>query len=306
MRLAVDIGATKTAFGIFDDAHKMAHRAEEPTATDDWKGLADTVVSNIAKIENRYQLVGSIGVSIAGTIDPRDGIASCANIPSISGRNLGDDLGQLLGRKVLIRNDAECLALAEATHGAGRHYRQVFAIILGSGIGGAIVTDGRLLSGATGQIGEWGHGNRIDHLVALHNLNSRACGCGRRNCLDLFGAGLGMANIHEDLSATRSTAREILSSWHSGNAAATKTVDTFIEIVSSQLVLAINVIDPEIVPVAGGLSNDTELVAALDEATRTKSLGQIDRPLIVPAENSVHGCLLGASLLGGDSVGNTS
>lgn len=297
MRIAIDIGATKTAFGVFDDAHKMIHRVEAPTATNDWHNLADTLVSTIEKIENEFRLAGSIGVSIAGTVDPRDGTASCANVPSISRHNLAGDLGELLGRQLHIRNDAECLALAEAVHGAGQHYRLVFAIVLGSGIGGAIVTDGHLLTGATGRIGEWGHGNRIDHLVARHKLKSRTCGCGRRNCLDLFGAGLGMANIHEDLAMTRSTAKEILAGWHAGAAAAIKTVDAFIEIVSSQLVLAINVIDPDIVPVAGGLSNDPDLIAALDQATRTKSLGRIDRPLVVPAENNIHGCLLGASLL---------
>lgn len=297
MRLAIDIGATKTAFGLFDGACKLIHRIEQPTATGDWQELADTLLPSIKEIENQYVLADAVGVSIAGTIDPRTGIASCANIFSISGRNLDGDLTQLLGRKVLVRNDAECLALAEAVHGAGRQHSQVFAIVLGSGIGGAIVSNGRLLNGATGQIGEWGHGNHIHHLVARYDLKSRNCGCGRRNCLDLFGAGLGMANIHEDLSATRTTAKEILAEWHNGAAAAVKTVETFIEIVSSQLVLAINVIDPDIVPVAGGLSNDAELISLLDKATRAKSLGQIDRSLIVPAENNIHGCLLGASLL---------
>jgi N-acetylglucosamine kinase len=306
LRLAVDIGATKTAFGVFDDAHNLAHLLEEPTETSDWNSFASSLESSIAQIEGQYQTGDSIGVSIAGTVDPRNGMASCANVPSISDRDLAEDLRHLTGRKIYVQNDAKCLGLAEAVHGAGQHYRQVFAIVLGSGIGGAIVVDGHLITGATGQIGEWGHGNHIDHLVARHNLKSRTCGCGRRNCLDLFGAGFGMANIHEDLSRSRSTAREILALWHAGDADAILTVDTFIEIVSSQLVLALNVIDPDIVPVAGGLSNDPTLIGALDQASRTKSLGQLDRPLIVPAENNVHGCLLGASLLHRDKNGQTS
>ncbi len=303
-RIAIDIGATKTAFGVFDDTHTLIHRVEAPTATNDWHTLADTLVSNIKNIDDEFHLDDSVGVSIAGTINPRDGTALCANVPSISRPNLAGDLGQLLGRCLYIRNDAECLALAEAVHGAGQDHRQVFAIVLGSGIGGAIVANGHLLTGATGRIGEWGHGNRIDHLVERHDLKPRTCGCGRRNCLDLFGAGLGMANIHADLAMKHSTAKEILAMWHAEAKAAIKTVDTFIEIVSSQLALAINVIDPDIVPVAGGLSNDADLIAALDRATRTKSLGQFDRPLVVPAKNNIHGCLLGASLLASQTAGN--
>jgi N-acetylglucosamine kinase len=302
-QLAIDIGATKTAFGIFSNEGELIHLQEEPTETSDWDAFATMLQANVAQIEEQFGAVDSIGISIAGTVDPRNGIAACANVPSISGRNLASDLEQLTGRKVRLGNDAECLGLAEAIHGAGQHYRHVFAIVLGSGIGGSIIIDGRLITGATGQIGEWGHGNHIDHLVARYALESRQCGCGRRNCLDLFGAGLGMANIHEDLSGTRTTAMEILSLWHAADAAATETVTTFVEIVSSQLVLAVNVIDPDIVPVAGGLSNDQALIEALDQATRARSLGRIERPLIVPAKNNVHGCLLGASLLREENTG---
>lgn len=302
-QLAIDVGATKTAYGLFDHELELVHLQEEPTEKIDWDAFATMLQSNVAQIEEQFGAVDSIGVSIAGTVDPRNDIAACANVPSISGRTLGSDLEQLTGRTIRLGNDAECLGLAEAIHGAGQRHRHVFAIVLGSGIGGSIIIDGHLITGATGQIGEWGHGNHIDHLVARYDLDSRNCGCGRRNCLDLFGAGLGMANIHQDLSGTHKTAREILSLWHAGDAAATKTVSTFVEIVSSQLVLAINVIDPDIVPVAGGLSNDHRLIGELDQATRTRSLGRIERPLIVPAENNIHGCLLGASLLADKRTG---
>ncbi len=304
-QLAIDIGATKTAFGIFDGECELTHLREEPTEKSNWDAFAAMLQSNVAQIEEQFGAVDSIGISIAGTVDPRSDIAACANVPSISGRTLASDLEQLTGRTIRLRNDAECLGLAEAIHGAGQHYRHVFAIVLGSGIGGSIIIDGRLIMGATGQIGEWGHGNHIDHLVARYDLESRKCGCGRRNCLDLFGAGRGMANIHQDLSGTQKGAREISSLWHAGDTAATKTVDTFVEIVSSQLVLAVNVIDPDIVPVAGGLSNDHRLIEELDQATRAKSLGRTARPLIIPAENNVHGCLLGASLLRDESSGTS-
>lgn len=297
LRLAIDIGATKTAFGFFGESSEPVFLHEEPTPLTDWQSFIDMLQRNIVSIEEKFETISDLGISVAGTVDPRTGIVACANVPSISQRSLEKAIEELMGKPVFLKNDAECLALAEALQGRGQSYRIVFAIILGSGIGGAIVIDSGLLSGATGQIGEWGHGNAIDHLVEKHGLESRQCGDGRRNCLDLFGAGLGMSNIHQDLYGKRLDARDILALWHDEDAAAAKTVATYIDIVSSQLALVINVIDPDIVPVAGGLSNDARLIAELDIATRAQTLGRIERPLIVPAELKEYGCLLGAAML---------
>lgn len=296
-RLAMDIGATKIAFASFDSGGEPEFVLEVPTESSHWERLAQSLESGIRQAEDTVGRVAEIGVSVGGTVDPRTGNVACANIPAISGRDLKAELERLTGRPVFLKNDAECLALAEATGGIGQSYGNVFAIILGSGIGGALVVNSKLITGATGQLGEWGHGNQIDHLVEKHKLTSRVCGCGRRNCLDLFGAGLGMANIHADLSHESKNAKQILHDWGTGDPGAAKTIRTYIDIVSSQLVSVINVIDPDIVPVAGGLSQNAPLIEEIDKATRARSLGQFDRPLIVPANNRKNGCLYGASLL---------
>jgi len=299
MKLAIDIGATKTAFGVFDGSSDAVHSQQVATPTDDWADFQRVVLENVHACSQATSLIQEIGVSVGGMIDPSDQIVSCANIPSISGRELGRDLSSLLGQPVFIRNDAECLALAESTFGVGKDFRQVFAIILGSGIGGAISDNKRLLSGATGRMGEWGHGNRLDPQVAAHSLKPRTCGCGHRNCLDLFGAGLGMSNLHADLFDVRRSAHEILNAWRRNSEDAVRTVAVFLDLVSEQLALAINVIDPDIVPVAGGLANDKRLIEKLDSMVRTRTIGKNAKPLVVQATHRNQGCLLGASLLTG-------
>ena len=297
-QLAVDIGATKTAFAVYAPDGCCRHQHIERTASSEWQAFLAMFDCGLAAIRSQGVDVSEIGVSVAGTIDPLTGNVNCANVPSITGRDLARDLGTHTGCTVRIRNDAECFALAEAHNGTGNGYDSVFAVILGSGIGGAIVANGQLLGGATGQVGEWGHGNDVSPLVEKYGLRHRECGCGRRNCLDLFGAGLGMANIHEDLFGRTASAKDILAAVQKDEPDAARTVSVFVDIVSSQLAQAINVLDPHIVPVAGGLSRDAKLIAELDSATRARSLGRLERPLIVPATHNEFGCLYGASLLG--------
>jgi N-acetylglucosamine kinase len=300
MKLAIDIGATKIAFGLFDGGSQPNHYQEVATPTESWDEFQQVVIANTSGGDVSNDTFEEVGVSVGGMVNPADQVVSCANIPAISGRNLGRDLAQLLGRPVFLRNDAECLALAESRFGVGRDYRQVFAVILGSGIGGAISVNDRLMSGATGRMGEWGHGNLLDAWVDKFSLKSRTCGCGRRNCLDLFGAGLGMSNIHSDQFGVEQSAREILAAWHDDSSEATKTVEIFLTMVSEQLALAINIIDPDIVPVAGGLSNDQRLIERIDTMVRARTIGKTSEALVIPAQHQEHGCLLGASLL--DSI----
>lgn len=174
----------------------------------------------------------------------------------------------------------------------------VFGIVLGSGIGGGLIVNRRIIVGRSGFSGEWGHGNQIEGDLERFRLTRRECGCGSGVCLDLFGAGLGLANIYEDYSGIGSNAQDIVERWERGEATATAAIDTYIRLVSRQLTVVANVLDPHLMPVGGGLSNAPRLIAALDTAVRAKSLGSHPEPLIVPGKYNRSGCLLGASLLG--------
>jgi N-acetylglucosamine kinase len=294
--MAIDIGATKTEFACFDKEQRVRFSLVAPTPNNTWEDFTAFLLESLDGAENECGPIEDVGVSIAGMINPL-GEVYCANLTFLSGRTLQSELGDVLGRPVIIANDAICFALAEARAGIAAGFKNVFALILGSGIGGALIINQAAVIGASGFTGEWGHGNRLDHTIDALGLTSRLCGCGGKNCLDLFGAGIGMTNIHFDYTGEQSDAQTILSSWHQADEQATKTIDTFVHLVSDALALVVNVVDPQVMPVGGGLSNDTRLIAYLDTETRRKSLGKLDSELIVPGQHNANGCLLGASLL---------
>jgi len=297
MRLAIDIGATKTEFGCFDDDFVARYTQLTPTPNTTWEAFLDLLLNTIASAEDEVGPIDDIGVSIAGMISPPGGEVYCANLEFLSGKKLQDELQRTLHRPVVMANDAACFALAETTAGIATGYQNVFGLILGSGIGGAAIINGQKVSGGSGFAGEWGHGNRLDHAIESLHLTGRQCGCGGSNCLDLFGAGIGMTNIYFDYSGETNSARSILSSWHANDDLASKTIEAFVHLVSDALALVVNIVDPQIMPVGGGLSNDGDLIAYLDAETRRKSLGKLKNELIIPGKYNTNGCLLGASFL---------
>ena len=242
----------------------------------------------------------AVAISITGVIDPDSGIATVANIPAIDGRNLARDLGEWLGRPVLVANDADCFVLAEAHAGAGRGHRVVFGAILGTGVGGGIVVDGQLHRGAGGLAGEWGHGTVIATKVSVppHELAHFPCGCGRTGCVDTVGGARGIERLHRSLHGVGLDSLRIIELWNAGDAAAAQTVDLYVELVAQPLALVVNVVGPHIIPVGGGLGNSAPLIARLDAAVRGRILRQTDRPLVVPAQLTADAGLIGAASLG--------
>ena len=301
MRLAIDIGATKTAMAWFDEKLRLHFSTSFLTERYNWDIFQGGILTNMKLARKKGFQADDIGISVAGVVDPVTLRVQSANIPALTDRNLGREISDASGCPTYVRNDGECLALAEAITGAGSDYRTVFAIILGSGVGGALVVNSRLLRGATGQGGEWGHGNALDSIVSHYGLTDRVCGCGRRNCLDLFGAGLGLSNIHKDLSGETTVAKDIVTRWSEGDNLCERTITVFLEIVSSQLAFTVNIVNPEIIPVGGGLANSDVLVTRLDELTREKMLGGANRSIVVPAHRVNDGCIVGAALLSKDN-----
>jgi N-acetylglucosamine kinase len=227
-------------------------------------------------------------------VDPLTGRMRVANIPCLDGRAAAADLEGVLHRPVRILNDADCFALAEATLGAGRGHRCVFGVILGTGVGGGLVMDGRIVTGAGGFAGEWGHGPVLN----AARVPWFPCGCGQSGCVDTIGGARGIERLHRFLTGQSHPSQAIVAAWRAGDAAATETVAVWAELVSGPLAMVLNVTGSSVVPVGGGLSNAPDLVAVLDRATRARVLRSSDRPLLVPAELSVEPGLIGASLAG--------
>lgn len=243
-----------------------------------------------------------VAISIAGVIDPADGRIKCANIPCIDGRPLAADLAAELNLPVWIANDADCFALAEAHAGAGRGHANVFGLILGTGVGGGLVIDGRLIGGPGGFAGEWGHGPVAAHFAGTppQAIPRFACGCGQTGCLDAIGGARGLERLHAALhpAAPARDSKQIIDAWQDGDTEAARTIDCFVDILAGPLAMLVNTIGASVLPVGGGLSNSAPLIAMLDQAVRARILRKTAAAIIVPGLSGAEAGLIGAAWLG--------
>lgn len=230
-----------------------------------------------------------LALSVAGVVDPDSQRIKVANIACADGRALGPDLEAALGLPVKVLNDADCFALAEARHGAGRGHRSVFGIILGTGVGGGLVIDGRVVQGAGGFAGEWGHGPVLTGDLAL------PCGCGQSGCLDTIGGARGIERLHGLLGHGLAGSEEIVAGWRRGEAAACDTVAVWTERMAGPLAMVLNVVGASVVPAGGGLSRAADLIAHLDRAVRARVLRPTGAALLRPAECAGEPGLIGAA-----------
>ena len=297
MIVCFDIGGTtiKGAIAYAPDDIRPVPRIQTPkTSFEDFAADLKSV------IDNSGGTPACVSLSIAGVIDADTGRATVANIPSIHGRALKDELEQALGLPVIVSNDADCFVMAESEIGSGRGHRVVFGVILGTGVGGGLVIDGRLINSEGGFAGEWGHGpvaaTRAGNPPV--ELPRFECGCGLTGCIDAIGSARGMEKLHMHLHRQDMTSEEIIAAWLGGNPDAARTIDILVDILASPLAMVINVTGATIVPVGGGLSNSRELLATLDEAVRARILRRFARPLVVPAICRIEPGLIGSAVLG--------
>jgi N-acetylglucosamine kinase len=179
---------------------------------------------------------------------------------------------------------------------------------MGTGIGGGLAIDGRLVRGAGGVTGEWGHGPIVNTTVELHgetlHIPRFSCGCGQSGCADTVGGARGIERLHHFLHGCEETSYRILEDWQAKEVKAVKTVALWLELIADPLALSVNVTGASIVPVGGGLASVTSLIHALDMAVRKRILNRFDYPLVTPALRQEDGGLVGAAVLGHQSVGN--
>ncbi|NPD16010.1 ROK family protein [Xinfangfangia sp. D13-10-4-6] len=296
MILCFDIGGTaiKTAEAFAQDDIRPGGRV--PTPGHD---LAAFIAVLRAAIENASTPPEGLAFSIAGVIDPETGLATVANIPCLTGLHLQSTLETALGLPVILGNDADCFALAEATLGAGAGHAVVFGIIIGTGVGGGVVVRGELINASGGFAGEWGHGPVAQRIIGETVLPAIPCGCGQVGCLDAICSARGMERLHAILNpCATASSEEIVALWQDGQASASRTIEIWLELMAGPLAMVQNMLGAGIMAVGGGLSNARPLIAALDHAVRARILQHYDRPLIVPAQCAIEPGLVGAAVLG--------
>ncbi|CDZ47374.1 ROK family protein [Neorhizobium galegae] len=303
----VDIGGSFMKFAVSPAPGALVPLEKVATPAANWDDLAASLATLIERNAQAGDPTSPLALSIAGLIDPRAGVATSANIPCITGRRIGEELSGILGRPVLAANDADCLTLAEANEGAGRGHAVVFCAIMGTGIGGGLAIDGRLVRGAGGVTGEWGHGPILNTTVEIGgetlHIPRLSCGCGQSGCVDTIGGARGIERLHNFLHGCEETSYRILEDWQADEARAARTVAVYLELIADPLALSVNVTGASIVPVGGGLASVTPLIDALDRAVRKRILNRFDHPLVTPALRQEDGGLVGAAVLGHQSAG---
>lgn len=249
--LGIDLGGTKIEVAVLDETGQERLRRRIPTPQGDYAATLEAVGVLVEEAEAEMGCACRVGVGTPGAISPDTGLIKNANSTCLNGKPLQRDLAQRLGREVRLANDANCLALSEALDGSGSGKGVVFTVILGTGTGGGIVVDGRILKGANAIAGEWGH-NPLPW-PGDEERPGPACYCGRHGCLETFLSGPGLAHDHARHGG-QGSAEDIVAMAMAGDASARGSLDRHADRLARGLACVINLLDPDVIVLGGGVS----------------------------------------------------
>lgn len=251
-RIGVDLGGTKIEAAAIDRDGRVHARRRVASPAGDYAGTIAAVAGLVHGIETELDAGLTVGVGIPGTLTSATGLVKNANSTWLIGRPLGRDLEAALGRPVRLANDANCFALSEASDGAAAGLANVFGVILGTGVGGGVVIDGRIVVGANAIGGEWGH-NPLPWPRA-DELPGPRCYCGRTGCIETFLSGPGLAADHRAHGDGQASGEHIAAAAKAGDAACRATLDRHADRLARALAHVINILDPDAIVLGGGLS----------------------------------------------------
>ncbi len=257
VRIGVDLGGAKIeAIALGAEGGTLARR-RVATPAHDYRAIVAAVAKLVGDVESDIGRRGVVGVGAPGAISTHTGLVKNSNTAVINGKPLDKDLSQALGRPVRVANDANCFALSEAIDGAG----VVFGVILGSGVGGGVVVDGRIVEGRNRVAGEWGHAPLP--WMTKDEYPGAPCFCGHKGCIETFLCGAGLSRDHERRSGARRSAAEIAALADAGDAVARASLERYQDRLARALAMVVDLIDPDVIVLGGGLSNILRLYEGL-------------------------------------------
>jgi len=295
IRIGVDLGGTKIeALALNPDGRELTrHRVATPRF--DYDATVGAVVNLVTSIESQTNRRGSLGIAIPGTISSKTGRVKNANSTWLNGKPFDRDLRESLGREVRMANDANCLAVSEATDGAGAGKHLVFAAILGTGCGAGIAIDGRVHAGMNGVAGEWGH-NSLPW-PQPDEYPGPACYCGRTGCIETWISGTGLEADHLRATGIELKGAEIVARSAAGEPAAIAAIECYEDRLARSLAHVINLLDPDVIVLGGGLSGVARLYENVPLKLREYVFGnEADTP-ILPAKHGDSSGVRGAAWL---------
>lgn len=299
MRLGIDLGGTKTEIIALDSRNGAElYRKRVASPRDSYSDTITTITSLILEAEQKLERTGSIGIGMPGAISPRTGLIKNANSTWLNGHALDQDLSAMLQRPVRLQNDANCFAVSEAVDGAAAGARIVFGVIMGTGCGGGIAIDGAAWSGHNAIGGEWGH-NPLPWPTPSEAATPLPCYCGQSGCIERWISGTGFVEDYQRLSGNAAKGHDIITLARAGDMIASTALRHLISRTARALAGIINILDPDVIVLGGGLSNIAELYSSLpDEIEKWCFSDAITTP-IVPAKYGDSSGVRGAAWLWG-------
>ena len=295
MRIGIDLGGTKIEAIALDEGGTELWRRRIATPAGDYDGTVTAIAGLVRAAESELSRRGTVGIGTPGAISTVTGAIKNSNSTGLIGHTLDRDLAAILHRPIRIENDANCFALSEATDGAGSHGRVVFGVILGTGVGGGIVVDRSVVGGRNRIAGEWGH-NTLPW-IRQDEWPGAQCYCGKYGCIETYLCGAGLARQYQALSKRDLSATDIAKAARSGDRAALDSLSLYRDRLARGLASVINVLDPDIIVLGGGLSNIDAIYGGLGDLVLKFAFTDVLHTEIVPAAHGDSSGVRGAAWL---------
>jgi fructokinase len=296
VRIGIDLGGTKIAAVAIDGQGGTLAELRRPAPRDGYDATIRALLEVVETLEREVNGAGApVGIGMPGSIAPRTGLVQNANSIWLNGRPLADDLQARLGPRVRFANDANCFTLSEAIDGAGADVKRVLGLILGTGCGSGFVVDGRIMDGPRGIGGEWGH-NPLPWPDATEIPGPR-CWCGRNGCLEAWVSGPGLSSDHARVTGETRDAADIARRAAAGDTAAGASLDRHADRLARGLGALVNVLDPEVVVIGGGLCHLAHLYDVLPGLIAPHIFGEDSSVRVLPPTWGDAGGVRGAAWL---------
>ncbi len=262
-KIGIDLGGTKIAAILLKSNGDVIVEKRITSPRNNYQKTVQILQRTVLELESGLPRKASVGIGIPGSISPATNLVQNANSTWLNGKPLLEDISQALDRKVKIENDANCFALSEALNGAGRGHRMVFGVIIGTGCGGGLVFDNKLITGPHAIGGEWGH-NPLPW-PTREELGAVQCWCGKNDCIECWISGTGMSADHLRHTHQNLDAKDIATQALDGQKPALNTFNRFASRLARSLAQMVNIIDPDAIVLGGGLSNIDMIYETLPE-----------------------------------------
>ena len=295
MKIGIDLGGTKTEGIIIDNDGKELKRKRIQTEKN-YEGTIKGICSVVKNFENEFGNCSSIGIGMPGAVSLDSALVKNANSIWLNGKPLKKDLESELSRKVNLENDANCFALSEAVDGAGKDSKVVFGVIIGTGVGGGVVVNKKIIQGKNKICGEWGH-------ITLPNRTSdekkyvKDCYCEREGCIETYLSGPGFTYIFNQINSTDLNSHDIIEGFKKNEKNCNSALKRYVDHLARGLSIVCNILDPDIIVLGGGMSNIDYIYEKIDEVIKKYIFSDTFHTRIVKNIHGDSGGIRGAAWL---------